>query len=123
MQDKWKLSPRFTLTLGVRWEIPGVADERDALEVQPHPNGTAMQTVLSDATIDFVGSAVNRPWYNRSWKNFSPNVGFAWDVFGNGKTAIRGGYTMSRVNDQELVAPENMLLANSALQGLPPPPG
>lgn len=118
VQDKWKLSRRLTLTLGVRWEIPGVADERDALDVQPIIKGSAVQTLLSDATLDFVGSAVNRPWYNRSWKNFSPNVGFAWDVFGNGKTAIRGGYTMSRVNDQELVAPENMLLANSALQGL-----
>jgi hypothetical protein len=116
-QDKWKVAPRLTLTLGLRWEIPGVANERDSLDLAPVLTGSAEQTLLSNATLNFVGSSVGRPWYNRHWRNFSPNAGLAWDVFGDGKTALRGGYAISRVNDQELVAPENMLLANSALQG------
>ena len=33
--DKWRILPRLTLTLGVRWEVPGVVNERDSLELSP----------------------------------------------------------------------------------------
>ena len=117
VQDKWKRQPRLTLTLGLRYQLPGVLDERDSLELLPVMQGSAVQTLLSNATLDFAGNSVGRPWYNRPKKDFAPNVGFAWDVFGNGKTALRGGYSISYVNDQEIVAPENMLEANGGLQG------
>jgi len=116
VSDKWKVSPKLTVTLGVRWQLPGVGDERDSLELLPVMNGTAVNTLLSDATLNFAGGAVGNPWYHRRWKDFAPNVGFAWDVLGNGKTAVRGGYSISYVNDQELLAPENMLEANGGLQ-------
>ena len=116
-QDKWKVLPRLTLTLGLRWYMPGVADERDSLALLPVLQGNAVQTLLSDATLNFAGSSVGRPWYNRKWKDFAPNVGFAWDVFGDGKTALRAGYSISYVNDQDIVAPENMVFANGGLQG------
>ncbi len=118
VQDKWRIASRLTLTLGLKWEIPGIGDERDALELMPVVQGSIQDTLLSDATLDWIGGAVGRPWYHRSWSSFSPNFGFAWDVFGDGRTAIRGGYSISRVNDQELAAPENMLFANPAIQGL-----
>ncbi len=117
VQDKWKIAPRLTLTLGLKWQLPGVADERDSLELLPVMTGTAVNTLLSDAKLDFAGKSAGRPWYNRRWKDFAPNLGFAWDVFGNGKTALRGGYSIHYVNDQELIAPENMLEANGGLQG------
>ena len=116
-QDKWKIAPRLTATFGVRWQLPGVADERDSLTLLPEYTGSVQQTLLSDATLNFTGSSVGRPWYNRRYKDFAPNVGLAWDVFGDGKTALRGGYSISYVNDQELIAPENMLEANGGLQG------
>jgi len=118
VQDKWKIAPRLTATLGLRWQLPGVADERDSLEVEPVLQGSAVQTLLSNATLNFVGGSIGQPWYHRRWKDFAPNVGLAWDVFGDGKTAFRGGYAISYVNDQELVAPENMLEANAGLQGI-----
>jgi hypothetical protein len=116
-QDKFKLGRRLSITAGLKWALPGVLDERDSLELAPVLTGSAVQTLLSNATLDFAGSSVGRPYYNRRWKDFAPNVGFAWDVFGDGKTAIRGGYSINYVNDQEIVAPENMLEANGGLQG------
>jgi len=117
VQDKWKVAPRLTATIGLRWQLPGVADERDSLTLEPVlQGGSLVQTILSDAQLNYSGSSVGRPWYNRRYKDFAPSVGLAWDVFGDGKTAFRGGYAISYVNDQELVAPENMLEANGGLQ-------
>lgn len=118
LQDKWRLLPRLTLTLGLRYQLPGVVDERDGLELSPVSTGTAQQTLLSNATLNFTGGPTGRPWYNRETKEFAPNIGFAWDVFGNGKTALRGGYSMSYVNDQAILAPEYVLEINPGLQGV-----
>ncbi len=117
VQDKWRVSRRLTLTLGLRYQLPGVLDERDSLELQPVLTGSATQTLLSDAKLDFAGKSVGRPYYRLPKKDFAPNIGFAWDIFGDGKTALRGSYSISYVNDQEIVAPENMLEANGGLQG------
>ncbi|HKE27325.1 MAG TPA: TonB-dependent receptor [Bryobacteraceae bacterium] len=118
VQDKWKIAPRLTATLGLRWDLPSVVDERDGLELQPVLNGTAQQTLLSNATENFVGSAVGRPLYHRDLRSFAPNLGVAWDVFGDGRTALRGGYSIFYVNDQAIVAPENIMEANAGLQGV-----
>jgi hypothetical protein len=117
-QDKWKLLPNLTVTLGLRYQLPGVVDEADSLELSPVLQGTAEQTLLSNATLNFAGSSAGRPWYRREWKDFAPNFGFAWDVFGDGKTAVRGGYSLSYVNDQEILAPETLLEINAGLQGV-----
>ena len=119
MQDKWKVSSRLTLTLGLRYNLPGVVGERNGLEVEPVLTGTASQTLLSNATVNYLGSSTNAPWYHRDKKDLGPNIGLAWDVFGNGKMAVRGGYSIFYVNDQSILAPENMLEANTGLQGFP----
>ena len=118
IQDKWKVSSRLTLTLGLRYNLPGVVGERNGLEVEPVLTGTASQTLLSDATVNFLGSSANAPWYHRDKKDFGPNLGVAWDPFGDGKTAVRGGYSIFYVNDQAILAPETFLEANAGLQGM-----
>lgn len=117
VQDKWKINPRLTVTLGFRWDLPGVVNERDSLEVEPVLTGGTVQTLLSNATLNYVGSSVGTPWYRHDLHDFAPNIGLAWDVFGDGKMAVRGGYSIFYVNDQNILAPENMLEANSGLQG------
>jgi hypothetical protein len=116
VQDTWKLSRRLTLMLGLKYQLPGVFDDRESLQLLPVIKGSVVETLLSDATLDFAGKSAGRPFYKRPKKDFAPNVGFAWDVFGTGRTAVRGSYSIHFVNDQEIVAPENMLYANSGLQ-------
>ncbi len=115
-QDKLKLAQRLTMTVGVRYHLPGVVSERDGLEVQPVLAGSAVSTLLSDATVNYLGSGAG-PWYHTDKKDFAPNLGLAWDPFGDGKTAIRGAYSIFFVNDQSILAPENMLEANQGLIG------
>jgi hypothetical protein len=118
VQDQWKVKRRLSLTLGLRWDMPSQADERDSLALLPQlVNGSSVQTLLYNATLNFAGKSVGRPWYNRDWHDFAPTVGLAWDVFGNGKTALRAGYSIAYVNDQSIVAPENMVEANAGLLG------
>jgi hypothetical protein len=117
ISDKWKVSPRLTLTLGLRYDLPSAVDERDSLELEPVIQGSAVQTLLSNATLNFVGSSVGRPWYQRNTKDFAPNVGLAWDIFGNGKTAFRAAYSIFYVNDATIFAAESIVEANSGLIG------
>jgi hypothetical protein len=81
-QDDFKVNPRLTLNLGIRWEYNGVPSEiHDRLGVYD----------FTSKTISRVGTnGIERP-YNRQFTNFGPRVGFAYDLTGKGKTVIRGG--------------------------------
>jgi hypothetical protein len=116
LQDKWRLNPRLTLNFGLRYELPSVVDERDSLALLPVlQNGDPVATLLSNSTLDFAGSAAGRTWYRKDKNNIAPNFGFAWDIFGDSKTALRGAYGISYVNDEAIRAILNDVGFNEGL--------
>ncbi len=117
--DQWKLAKRVTLTAGVRWDYYAPPNERDSLEAEPMlENGSAKTSLLDpNNSVNFVGNSVGRPYYNKDLNNFAPNVGLAWDVFGNGKTAMRAGYGIHYVSDENLTVAEAYTSTNPGLQG------
>jgi hypothetical protein len=117
-QDNWKVTPRLTVTLGLRWSyfanpsddlnvlvsfLPGRWDPSKAPKL--NPNGT----LVTDANGNVIGDRYNglifpkgvlaghdSPWGNKvqndSYTNFGPRIGFAFDPSGKGLWAFRGGY-------------------------------
>ena len=115
--DTWRISPRLTLNYGLRWDYFGPVDERDGLVLLPVvPAGSTIQQTLSgNATVDFAGGNSPRGLYKGYWKAFAPNVGIAWDPFGNGKTAVRAGFSLNYVNDEFFTAANNAAVGNTGL--------
>jgi len=77
VQDDWKITPRLTLNIGLRYEYSGVPRDE---------NLQAINGVSDDPALGLIFRAP-KPDVN----NFAPRFGFAWDPRGNGKWAIRGG--------------------------------
>ncbi len=119
LQDTWKATQKLTINAGLRYEYFSRVNERDALMlVATSPSGNFIDALMGNSTIDFAGNAVGRPLYNRDLNNFAPNIGLAYDVFGNGRTALRAGYTISYVNDGAIAAIRNNVITNSGLTGI-----
>jgi hypothetical protein len=96
-QDSFRLTPRFTINLGVRYEHYGVQHNNKAnLDSNFYfgsGNGIEAQTRTGQVFIADQ-SPVGQFW-KPSWGTVGPRVGFAFDPSGNGRDSIRGGYGIS----------------------------
>jgi hypothetical protein len=97
VQDNWRWKPNFTLRAGVKWEFYSPLREDDNLALLPVIGDRSFDQVMLDpaTTVTFV----NGDFYKKDLNNFGPNVGFAWDLTKDGKTAVRGGYSLTFVNE------------------------
>jgi len=96
-QDDWKATPRLTLNLGLRWEYYGVQHNADPNLESNFYLGTGAN-FLDRVRNGRVLTTPNSPTggiSDKSYKNFGPRVGFAYDPLGNGKWAVRGGYAIA----------------------------
>jgi hypothetical protein len=121
--DAWRAKRNLTLNYGLRWEYLGVTSNPDGLGLQItnfddifgvsgpgnlfNPN---VQKGNASATLDFVGGDSGRSLHKKDWNNFAPFLGFAWSpsfnsgplnwiLGGEGRSSIRGGYSISYLRD------------------------
>lgn len=91
-QDDWKITPQFTANLGFRYEFNGVPFERDGNFANFYGDASAPLPAAGYFSFTPVGPGTGRQLYTDSYKLLEPRIGFAYDVKGDGKTAIRAGF-------------------------------
>jgi hypothetical protein len=126
-QDDWHVTPRLTLNLGLRISLFGTVydNKRQAFNFDPtkyvpggtiiNPDGTVGGSIgLFNGMVQCGVGGVPRGCARGHLFNPAPRIGFAYDLFGDGKTAIRGAYGIffEHTNGNEAVA--------TALEGSPP---
>jgi outer membrane receptor protein involved in Fe transport len=101
VQDSFKMTSYLTLELGLRYDFNKTPTE-----------GANRFVVFDPATSSLVRVGTNGldNVYDQNNKNFQPRVGFAWDVFHDGSTVLRGGYAI--MTDQPITNAVTALASN-----------
>jgi hypothetical protein len=108
LQDDWKVSNRLTLNLGVRYDYYTYPYEQ---------NNNQANYDITTGQLRIAGVNGNsRSLVNTDKNNFAPRVGFAYDMYGNGKTSVRGGFGMFYFLDRGGVG--NQLSNNPGFNGI-----
>jgi hypothetical protein len=102
LQDDFKISPKFTLNVGVRYEFATPQYERDNLLSNFDPSTNTLLRAKD-------GSLYDRSLIHPDLNNWAPRIGFAYNIFP--KTVIRSGYGISYIHFNRLGG-ENLLAYN-----------
>ena len=104
VQDEYRISPRVTLNLGLRWDVqqPGTDPQNRFTTWVPGQQSTV--NPAAPVGLLFYGDpGVERGVVPTAWNHVSPRVGIVWDPFGDGKTSIRaaGGLFYGSISGNE----------------------
>ena len=95
LQDNYRVAPRLTLNLGLRWDIDSAPVESRNHTDTFIPGRQSTVVPSAPAGILFPGdSGVGRGIVSTRYHHIAPRIGLAWDPFGDGKTAVRAGAGM-----------------------------
>jgi len=126
--DQWRVGPRFTLNLGLRYELYTPLKTTDGLYLEPVLGSDPVASVLDpNGTYNFVGvnSGKSGEFVKLDKNNFVPLVSFAYtpsfengflkSLTGEGRTVLRGGFRISYVNDEYIRSIDNAVGQNAGL--------
>jgi hypothetical protein len=96
-QDSYRITPQLTLNYGLRWEHYGIQhNNKQALDSNFYfGSGSSLEQQVRSGTVQIADKSSAGGFWKPRWGTIAPRVGFAYDLFGNGKTSIRGGFGMS----------------------------
>ena len=92
VQDDWKISRRLTLNFGLRWDFQQQPVERWNGAINFDPTAQIPGTGLLGRTVFAGRDGQPRAFRDNDYNDFGPRFGFAWDLRGDSRTVLRGGY-------------------------------
>jgi hypothetical protein len=94
VQDTWKVTKHLTLNYGLRWDYftPQTDVQNNILGFFPGQQSTVFPGAPPDILYPGDPGTPNRALVYPDKNNFAPRLGFAWDLFGNSKLVMRGGF-------------------------------
>ncbi|MFZ0686850.1 MAG: TonB-dependent receptor [Terriglobales bacterium] len=96
-QDSFRFTPRLTINYGLRYEHYGVQhNNKPNLDSNFYfGSGSTLEEQVRNGGIQIADKSSIGQFWKPSWGTFAPRVGFAYDLFGDGKSSVRGGFGIS----------------------------